>query len=266
MKKENQIKKDIRNLVEYLKENKNVYCHITSDLEKDNYFYPRIPNVIREDENCSIDRICVAETLEGALTAIPGGAGRLDDYLKESSFYFKVFLIDIEKLGITKMINAEELYKEDYVRDAEITGEHWILEPFTVPEENIFYIRLNHWEEESRDVIPYEIYELSETDEYEGDYAEAYYDVYEDYAPFMCSIESIDVLEEYVKGGDEFEIDLDSVDSYLSKEELKKEFLKYNPNIEFLDDEEDDNIIILPKKDQNISMIMYTDWYYKHCV
>lgn len=266
MKKEEQIKKNAKNLIKYMKENKNVYCHITSDLDKDSYFYPRVPGVIRDDENSNIDRICVAKTLKGAFTAIPNGAGRLDAYLDESSYYFKVFVINTEKLGITKIMNSEELYKKDYVRDAEITGEHWILEPFTVPQEDIFYIRLDNWKEEAIDVIPYEIYELSETDKYEGDYIEAYYDVYEDDVPFMCTIECVDILEQNVKSGDKFEIYLDSIDSYLSKEELKEKFLNSNPDIEFLDSEDDDNITILSKKDQNISMIMYTDWYYKHCV
>lgn len=255
-----------RELLKLLKENKNVYCHITSDLSGDNYFYPRIPYVTREDENGEINRVCVAETLEGALTAIPNGAGRLDTYLEDSSYYFKVFVIDTEKLGIKKMMNSEELYKKDYVRDAEITGEHWILESFTVPQEYIFYVRLNNWEESASDVIPYEIYKLSETDEYEGDYEEAYYDVYEDDIPYICTIEDVDVLVEDVKAGEEFEIDLGYPYSHLSKEELKEKFLTSNPDIEFLDEEDDDNIIILPKKDQNIAHIMHIDWYYKHCI
>ncbi|MBQ9000192.1 MAG: hypothetical protein IJ086_16070 [Clostridium sp.] len=253
-------------LLKLLKENKNIYCHISSDLSEDNYFYPRIPDATREDENSEINRVCVAKTLEGALTAIPNGAGRLDTYLEQSSYYFKVFIIDTEKLGINKIMSAEELYKNDYVRDAEITGEHWILEEFEVPQEDVFYIRLNEWEERAEDIIPYSIYELSETDEYDGDYEGAYYDVYEDCVPFVCAIEDIDILVEDVKAGEEIEIDLEFVESYLSKDKLKEKFLISNPDIEFIDDEDDDNIIFLAKKDQNISEIMHIDWYYKHCV
>ncbi|MBQ8998707.1 MAG: hypothetical protein IJ086_08500 [Clostridium sp.] len=255
-----------RELLKLLKENKNVYCHISSDLSEDNYFYPRIPDTIREDENSEINRVCVAKTLEGALTAIPNGAGRLDTYLEHSSYYFKVFIIDTEKLGINKIMSSEELYKSDYVRDAEITGEHWILEPFEVPQEDIFYIRLNNWDENETDIVPYKIYELSETDEYEGDYEEAYYDVYGHCIPYICAIEKINILVEEIKAGEGVKIDLECVESYLSKDELKEKFLISNPDIEFIDDEDDDNIIFLAKKDQNIGEIMHIDWYYKHCV
>lgn len=255
----------LKTLLKNLNENKNIFFHISSDLSKDGYFFPRIPYITREDEDTNLNRVCVADSFNGTFTAIPNGAGNLDTYLEESSYYFKVFVIDTKKLGIKNIMTSEELYKKDYVRDAMITGEHWILEDFTVPDEDIFYIRLNNWTEEPEDIYPYEIYKLSETDEYEGDYVEAYYDTYQDDVPYMITIQNVQFDDCYLNTGECFEVDLESVESSLDKQDLKDKFLANHPNIEFIDVEDDDNIKILAKEDQDISLIMYLDWFYKHC-
>lgn len=260
-----EVKKDVKKLLKDLYENEHIYCHITSNLDQDNYFYPRIPKYISDGENTEIERVCVSSTIEGALTAIPNGGSRLENYLEESSNYFKVYIIDTKKLGVSKILKSDELFEKDYVRDAEITKEHWVLEPILVPEEDTFIIRLEGWDEEARDVVPYEIYKLGETDEYEGDYTEAYYDVFDKMIPTICNIIWSDFLTEEVKSGDKIKIDLTEVESSLSREELKEEFLKNNPEISFLDSEYNDDITIVFNKEQNVQELMYTDWYYKHC-
>mgnify|MGYP004512419667 CR=1 FL=1 len=255
-----------KELLKLLKENDNLYCHVSGDLTKDNYFYPRLPAYTRNDEEYDTPRVCVSKTLEGALSALP------KSFLNEKpvygcnscNTYYKVFIVDVDKLGIKEMLHSDYLYEKDYVRDASITGEVWILEPFTVPDEYTFYIKVDSWTEGVDDIIPHHIYELAETEQYEGDYCAAYEDYYDENMPSMLVIENLTLTLMDVKKGDRLEIDLSFAKSSLDKDELKKMFLKTNPNISFLDEDYEKDIVICIDESQNISEIIYTDWYYKY--
>jgi len=152
-----------------------IYYHVSTDLKKDTHFYPRQPESIMEGEMVSIDRVCVAPSVEQCLSALPSGGSRLDELNEKQHGFYKVFRIDTEKLGIpdSNIVTWKTLFEKEYVPDAEWTEEHWITTDFTVAEEDTFIIQLLQWEEEVQDVIPHKIYVLAD-EKYHGDYTSAY--------------------------------------------------------------------------------------------
>lgn len=152
-----------------------LFYHVSTDLQKNAYFYPRQPESIMEGEMVSIDRVCVAPSVELCLSALPSGGSRLDELNEKQHGFYKVFRIDTEKLGIpdSHIVTSKTLFEKEYVPDAEWTEEHWITTDFTVAEEDAFIIQLLQWEEEIQDVIPHQIYVLAD-EKYHGDYTSAY--------------------------------------------------------------------------------------------
>lgn len=126
-----------------------ILYHITQDLSHDGYFYPNIPSAILLNENQSSNRVCASRTLEGCLGSIPGGGENLEETMAEKGDIFKIFRIDTNKLGINLTLNDQELLDRLYVFDSLESGEHWILEPFLVPDEDISYIRLEGYDGEN---------------------------------------------------------------------------------------------------------------------
>lgn len=227
-----------------------ILYHVSTDLKHSGYFEPRIPSCRHQDaENDNIERVCVAPTIEDCLTAIPNGGMNLDWLNMKTRGYYLVFRIDTDKLGISpkNIISADELFKKDLVRDAEITNEYWILEPFTVPKEDSFIINLTFWDEEAHDVIPYEIYELADK-EYDGDYLEAYTDKYCCNVPCCIKIVGAKYISEEAKEGDDvsfyFESDLErkAVISYLNDK-----CIKYDVEFDF-----DNELTIILQEDANL--------------
>lgn len=144
-----------------------ILYHISTDLTKDGNFYPRIPEAMGLWEDNTTKRICVSASIEGCISAIPKSIGGV---VSANNGVCKVFRIDTEKLGIPNVdiIDALELYTNDCVRDAEITKEHWIRSGFTVPYEDIFYIRINQYTWEKVTVIPSFIHLEAMDNEYEN--------------------------------------------------------------------------------------------------
>lgn len=181
-----------------------VYYHVSADLSHSGHFEPRIPQFRHQDaENALIARVCVAPAIEDCLTAIPGGGSELESLCMETRYYFLVFKIDAEKLGISasNIVTSDELFEKDLVRDAEMTNEHWITVPFTVPEEDRFIIRITNWDEEACDVIPFSIYKIAD-ENYEGDYCEAYENTYDEPVPCSVMIKNLKYVGENVKKKD----------------------------------------------------------------
>lgn len=181
-----------------------ILYHVSTDLEKDGLFYPRRPNLTMENELYDMNRICVAPSIADCLTAIPNGGSRLDELNLEQAGIYKVFRIDTEKLAIPEsaILGWKELFENGWVPDAEWSEEHWILESFTVPDEDSFFIHLTEWEEESCDLISHRMYQLAEA-EYDGDYLLAHQDTTGELVPCMSAIEDIKYQECYSEG-DEF--------------------------------------------------------------
>ena len=156
--------------------------------------------------------------------------------------YFKVFIIDTKKLGIkeSSIVVPEYLVKNKYVLDAEQTREHWILEAFEVTEEDSFLINVKDFKIEKDFNI----------------------------------LKDLDITTDYVYNNEIIEIDMDYVDYsqgvfeedlclHIEKEKLKSNFLKTNPEIEFIDKEDEDKIRFITKKDQSIRKLMEFDSQYK---
>lgn len=226
-----------------------IFYHVSTDIFHDGVFTPRIPYYRHKDhEDASIERVCVSDSIENCLTAIPGGGSNLDILNIEQRGYFLVFRIDTEKLGITDkdIITNQELFEKDLVRDAEATNEVWITTPFVVPESDRFLIKLITWEEEAFDLYPYAIQQLA-YQEYEGDFEKAYQEVYKDFVPFCTKIVCAKYVHESVKKGSIVPF---YFESELEMEELKTDLLKRD-DIEIVK-EFMDEIEILCKKDMNL--------------
>lgn len=176
-----------------------IFYHVSTDLNHNGVFTPRIPQTRHGDsENETIPRVCVGETIEDCLTAIPNGGGNLEDFNDDIGGFFKIFKIDTEKLNIREkdIISNEFLFQEDLVRDADITNEYWILTDFKVDAKDSFLIKLLDWREEVIDVIPYSIIALGEDalDDYLNDQNER--------IPCAIQIVQPNYIYEEVKKGD----------------------------------------------------------------
>jgi hypothetical protein len=134
-----------------------IFYHL-SYLGHEGTFTPRVPaNRIKGIEEETILRVCVSTTIEGCLSALPRGKMTFAQANMERRGYYQVFKIDTEKLGIRDdfIIHSNTLYQNDWVRDAESTGECWITTPFTVSIEDTFFMKLNSWKEERNNVFAY---------------------------------------------------------------------------------------------------------------
>lgn len=233
-----------RDLLEILNQRDDVFCHVSTWIGKDNLFEPRIPEnlyMYGQEENDEIDRVCVSSTLEGALLAIPQGGEELYNWYEDNGMYFKVYIIDTKKLNIDKedIYEPEYLVKNDYVLDAEYTGEHWILKPFEVAEEDSFLINVKDWIVKRDDKV-FELKDLKITTD------------------FVYKNEIIEIDLKYIEWRYKKDLHLD-----VEKEKLKLNFLKINPEIEFIDNENEMKIKFIAKKDQSIRKLMEYDSNYK---
>lgn len=133
-----------------------VFYHITTDLDHNGLFEPRIPKYMFEFENKTVPRICVSDSIQGCLSAFPD-----KDALGESQpRYIKVFEINTEELNLLPedIINPELLYKSGYLDDALITNEHWIIKSFQVPAEKQAIYKIAWLEETGRLAVPYTVF------------------------------------------------------------------------------------------------------------
>lgn len=200
--------------IKELLKDENKYCHISTRLDFNGEFVKRVPTTRTAGENNTIERVCVASTIEGALTAIPNGGMRLDTY-KDVEYIFKLCIIDTEKLGITDedIIKSDMLYETGMVPDAHLTEESWITKSFKINEEDMFIIKLNSWEEESHDLFSYDIQVAAET-EYDDDIYEAFNDLVGGNIPCITGITELDFISENLVKGQSFNFDERSLRDY----------------------------------------------------
>jgi hypothetical protein len=234
-----------KELLEMLNERDDMFCHVSTRIFKDGYFEPRVPENIdmyNTDEDCEIDRICVSRSLEDALISIPQGAENLCSWFEDNGMYFKVFIIDTKELGIKResIYTPKDLIEKEYVSDADITNEHWILESFNVPDTHSFLINISN------------------------DYKVSSYNN-------LIKFDKLNFYADYLEEGEIIDIDLSFIEEYYiedvsledEKIKLKEIFKSMNPDIEFIDGEMDQKISILSKKSQSIREIMEYDSKYK---
>lgn len=110
--------------------------HISFDvLETVEKFKPRIPENRMPDEDKTIKRVCCADTLEGAIMALPDNPSFL---MSDKLFpLIKVYELDETKVKKGKFFTPSEIV--DKVPDALATGEHWITE--TIEPSNVYTIQ-----------------------------------------------------------------------------------------------------------------------------
>lgn len=138
-----------------------ILYHVTTDLQHDGKFTPWVPKTGMKTENKTINRVCVAPTIEGCLTSMPSGSYSLTETLEKTMGQLKVFVIDTEKLGIqnSEIVKPQQLYQSKWVDDAYLTDEHWILSPFVVEEEDSYIINVASYEEKWEAVLDYETHQ-----------------------------------------------------------------------------------------------------------
>jgi hypothetical protein len=177
-----------------------ILYHISTELDHDGNFYPRIPESIRPGEDEKFPRICVSSSVEGCFSAIPNGSIDLDYLNYENGGYYKLFTIDTKKLKIWphEIIKPDYLYEKELVEDAQITDEHWILKEFSVPKEFSQIIRVTDWREDAEDLIPHWVYKIAEKT-HDGDYLNAYMDFVDSRIPSVITFDSIDYISETIE-------------------------------------------------------------------
>lgn len=138
----------------YEKVKEMILYHISFDLNKDGHFVPRVPPHTLSDEDQKTLRVCVSDSLKGAISGCSISYTKLEHDTKPSSKFVKIFKINTEKLGIdaNAIVSAQALKESGKVADAILTREHWILDPFTVPDEDIEIIMIQTWEGFERDM------------------------------------------------------------------------------------------------------------------
>ncbi|MGG7131177.1 hypothetical protein [Clostridium perfringens] len=110
-------------------------------------FYPRIPKFKSENENNTIGRICLSDSVENAFK----GACLFDDfseclseYYDWSSIPFVVYVFDTDCVEEGNILTPDYLYKHDFVRDAIHTNEYWIVNQEIKPIDK-FFIRIDSY-------------------------------------------------------------------------------------------------------------------------
>lgn len=175
--------------------------HVSLDLAHSGVFAPRVPESRMESEDAVTARICVADSVDGCLTASPFGAHYLSESLLETDDCVKIFVIDTEKLGLTSsdVLFPGDLYQSGQVDDAYLSGEHWILTGFTVPPEDQLIVRIT--EVDDTDWKPFISFDVRSTLIRQGvDFADsdeldkAYYSLLREEMPSLCTIKDVEYV------------------------------------------------------------------------
>lgn len=118
-------------------------------------FEPRVPSNRHNEEDSKIGRVCLSDSIEGCLTAVPNGGMRLEEIFWEGgSSLIRIYEFDIKDIEYKNIIPPEYLYQKDLVRDANITREHWVVNKSLTPSKT-YLIKLHNYDEGSSDDISY---------------------------------------------------------------------------------------------------------------
>jgi len=243
--------------------------HLSLDLNITKEFTPRVPNedVMVESEDNTTPRICLGKTIRGCLTAVPWGGNTFEELFFDNavSQLIRVYEIDSDDIAKENIISSEELYQSDKVRDAEISGEIWVVNQNLKPKKT-YVIQVTDYEEGCADDIKYE--DLQNFNEDEDDYDDIMngcfttvesikYDTvpemdYSDRFLFNFTVRAVD-------GSDEDSI-YDAVDTFVSEH-----WVDYNISINGTDEEGVYAIELLvdlsdkPTTEENFTKLFYDD-------
>lgn len=123
-------------------------------------FVPRVPNERAHHEDDSIPRICLSSSLSGCVSAVPWGGLQFDEMildlgLETESYPFKVYEFDTDDIIEENLIPPSVLYEKDWVRDAVINDEYWVVNQTLKPRKS-YFISITEYIEEVEDCISYE--------------------------------------------------------------------------------------------------------------
>ena len=139
-----------------------LYSVCLPELSEETIFYPRIPKNRADDEDSCIPRICLSSSLSGCISAVPWGGKDFEtmiplvySYKENESCVIKVSVFDINDIDKNNILTPEYLYQKDYVRDAKINSEYWVINQNLKPIRE-HYIQVLNYFEEVVDSISYE--------------------------------------------------------------------------------------------------------------
>ncbi len=181
-------------------------------------FTPLIPTLRYEDEDGTIPRISISNSIEGCLTAAPWGGRKLEHMLTEFSDYnnnseneyclvFRVYEFDSEDIKEGNLLSTEELLHKGLVMDANASNEEWVINQELKPVRT-YLIVLDGYDEGFTDTFTKEYYQLPDDAEDDEDFdiedymigtptiiKNAEYQVYEklEDIPFEIEIEEWDI-------------------------------------------------------------------------
>ena len=122
--------------------------HISLNIgKKIKEFKPKVPRgkCVIVNENVTIPRICLSNSLEGCLTGVPWGGYNLitDSPLNSDQIitFARIYEFDETKIEEQNILFPHEVQK--YVLDAEISGEHWVVNQTIVPEKSYVIVVKN---------------------------------------------------------------------------------------------------------------------------
>jgi len=133
--------------------------HVSLNLDIQKEFIPRIPseNIMVETEDRTTPRICFSKTIRGCLTAVPWGGNSIEDIFFDNyvSQLIRVYEFDSKDVAKENLIKSKKLYQTDKVRDAEISGEVWVINQNIKPKKT-YLIQITDYSEGCADDISYE--------------------------------------------------------------------------------------------------------------
>lgn len=110
-----------------------ILYHVSTDLDHDGLFTPRIPSDIEDGdgEDNTIKRVCFSSSIEGCLGSMPDGGRGLRKYIKKrkSNRFVKVFILCVENFTGTVLSPSSV---SNFVEDAYIHQEYWVLHPVRI--------------------------------------------------------------------------------------------------------------------------------------
>lgn len=102
--------------------------HISNEIKlEEKSFIPRVPRTVAKNEDIKQERICFAETVQGALGGIPYKGELVKRVISESFTYLSLYEVDKR---IVNHKTTEEI--KHLVPDAHLTGEYWVTEQITL--------------------------------------------------------------------------------------------------------------------------------------
>ena len=125
--------------------------HVSRDITEVQQFNPRLPKYANSIE-VKEPRICVADSIEGCIAATECWLGNLhgNTVIYDEFSEARVYEFDEGDINANNLLTPKILKNKKYVFDAEITGEHWIINQSIVPSKS-YIIRLISAEQNRKD-------------------------------------------------------------------------------------------------------------------